>query len=385
MKCNLDCQHCFLFSDIRKDKSIMSLDDFKTSVDKISQHFAQDQTAEFADVTIIGGEPTIVPPRFYAEAIPYIRERFEKIGKYYHISIVSNFTNISGLKKIAHLFDMVSTSYEYDRFEAQQIETYQNKKSTWWRNIDDWVAADLPLGVSMSLTKETSANVRAALDLLYDRGVRYFQFNYMHPDGELLKAISTEASYGKFTEIRRDHLTSDTPFKAELRSGQTAWGGFELEAEAMRNVLDWYLEKRRAGEDVKVYPIDSHAKAIRHQTDDDGFLCPSQNALCISTSGDVTGCTIESGQSKPIIYGNIFTEDLNALAKSPERAKHINALNNVSATCFSCDYYHMCRGNCKFRNMLWSESLEDECQGLRSYLKYLENHADEVIALEKIN
>ncbi len=384
MKCNLDCQHCFLFSEVRKDKTIMSVEDFKTTVDKIAKHYENDPSAEFADITIIGGEPTIVPPRYYEEVIPYIREVFEPIGKYFHISIVSNFTNTSGLKKIAHLFDMISTSYEYDRFEAQQIPTFQNKKSTWLRNLEEWTDREFPLGISISLTKNTAENVKAALDFLFSKGVRYFQFNYMHPDGELLKAISTEESYIAFTQQRKAHLTQQAPFKAVLREDQTAWGGFELEAEAMRNVLDWYLEKRRAGIDVNVYPITSHAKAVMHQTDDDGFLCPSQNALCVSTKGDVTGCTIESGQSDPIVYGNIFSDSLDKIMNSQDRIEHVGTLNNVSSTCYTCEYFHMCRGNCKFRNMLWDESPETECQGLKSYLQYLETHALEIIELSEV-
>lgn len=384
MKCNLDCQHCFLFSDVRKDKRIMTLDEFKTAVDKIALHFKNDDTAEFADVTIIGGEPTTVPARFYEDCIPYLRAKFNEVGKQYLLSIVTNFTNIKGLKKIAPMFDMITTSYEYDRFDAQLISAFNAKKSIWWKNLDEWIETGHKLGLSISLTKDTSDNVIECLDMLYETGVRYFQFNYMHPDGELLKAMTTNESYEIFQDNRRAILTENQPYKAEISGEQTVWGGFEREAKAMKKVLHWYIAKRKAGQEVSVYPIESHANAMSGRGNDDGFLCPSMNSLCVRTDGEVTGCTIESGQRDAITYGNVYTDDLSEIMESKARTDHVSTLNTMGAVCYGCEFYSMCRGNCKFRNTVWSEDPNDECQGLKSYLLELKDNLDDVTEFAKV-
>ncbi len=378
MKCNLDCQHCFLFSDIRKDKRIMTVDEFKVAVDKIAEHFRSEKTAEFADVTIIGGEPTTVPARFYEECIPYLRAKFEGTGKQFLISIVSNFTNTKGLMKIAPLFDMITTSYEYDRFDAQLIDAFNSKKSIWWKNLEEWVESGHKLGISISLTKETAENVITCLDTLYAAGVRYFQFNYMHPDGELLRGMTTDANYQIFQDNRRAILTEGMPYKAEVAPSQNVWGGFATEAKAMKEVLHWYIAKRKSGKHVSIYPIEPHVNAMLGRGSNDGFLCPSMNSLCIRTDGEVTGCTIESGQRDAITYGNAYTDNLDEIMNSKARTDHVSTLNSMDMICYTCEFYAMCRGNCKFRDSVWSKDPNEECQGLKSYLLELKDHLDEV-------
>lgn len=75
MKCNLSCQHCFLHQEVRDQKDRMTPEEFRSLVDNMANDFALDPSAEFAEVTIIGGEPTLMPPSFYTENIPYLRKK----------------------------------------------------------------------------------------------------------------------------------------------------------------------------------------------------------------------------------------------------------------------------------------------------------------------
>lgn len=366
----------------------MTVEQFRHTIDAMAENFRNDPVATMGDVTIIGGEPTTVPPAFYEEVIPYVREKFDSVcngqsSKQYILSICTNFVNTKALKKYAKLFDMVSTSYEYDRFDAQLITSYSSKKSVWMRNLEDWIEEGLPLGISVSLTQETAKNIVACLDMLYDKGVRYFQFNYAHPDGEMVKGMTTDEEYQNYTQVRNSLITDlSVQYKVTPKDGQTVWSGYEVESKAMRDVVDWWMSKMREGKnDIEIYPISSHAYVLSGQGEDDGFMCPSSSAVCVRTDGEVTGCTLESGQKDMLSYGNIFEESLDDIMMSQERVNHLSSLNTPAMTCYSCEYFHMCKGNCKFRLNAWDESLETECQGLRGYLDYLKANLDDYFAL----
>lgn len=364
----------------------MSIEQFKISVDKMAEHYAQDVLSNFADVTIIGGEPTLVPPKFYDECLPYIREKFDSVGKPYLLAIVTNFTSTNGLKRYSHHFDVVTTSYEYDRFDNQLLTNLNTKKSIWWKNVEDWIASGRKLGLSIAITQNTANNIEECLDMLYNKGVRYFQFNYMHPDGELLKGISTKKNYSNFVENRKTLLTTPmSDFKIEFEKTQSAWGGFKLEATTMIRVLNWWLDKMRQGvRDIEIYPITAHAETISGERQNSELLCPSSGALCVRTDGSVTGCTIEAGQTDMISYGNLFTDDLKTIIDSPIRQAHVGTLNTPPSPCFSCDFFQMCKGNCKFRAHAWSELETDECQGLKSYLEHIRLNVSEFYELYKL-
>jgi hypothetical protein len=138
----------------------------------MAEHYAGDGLSNFADVTIIGGEPTLVPPNFYEECLPYVRERFNATGKEYILAIVTNFTSTNALKRYAHHFDVVTTSYEYDRFDNQLLTSLNTKKSLWWKNLEDWIQSGLKIFfiVSASASKppqgdSPSANSTSKVDI----------------------------------------------------------------------------------------------------------------------------------------------------------------------------------------------------------------------------
>ena len=377
MKCNLSCQHCFLHQEVRDQKQTMTTDEFRHVVDMMAEDFKNSPEAPMAEVTIIGGEPSLMPPKFYLENIPYLKEKFNETGKPISLTIVTNFTTITGLKRYAHLFDIVSTSYEWDRFDSQKMitSTINTKKQNWWKNVREWLSEDRPLAISLATTRETIDNWEEMFELLYGEGVRFFQVNLMHPDGELMKSILTKKDYEHFDQNRLSILTQPTVKHQHFYTPKdnTVWAGFEKEAGFLKSLTKWLINKEDEG--LIIYPINSHLESLKTGSGNSDIACPANGAMCVTTTGQVSGCTIESGKKDMISYGNVFKDDLQIINASPLRQSHLMSLNMKPMACLSCEYHYFCKGGCSFRELFWdSNSTGTECHGLKSYFQFLEKN-----------
>ncbi|MEH0791380.1 SPASM domain-containing protein [Vibrio parahaemolyticus] len=377
MKCNLSCQHCFLHQEVRDQKERMTQEEFRSLVDNMANDFALDPSAEFAEVTIIGGEPTLMPPSFYTENIPYLRKKFDETNKPISLTIVTNFTTTNALKRYAHLFDIVSTSYEWDRFDSQKLILGSNssKKENWWKNLKDWTGEGRKVAISLATTTETIENWEEMFELLYSNGVRFFQVNLMHPDGELMKGILSDEDYEDFCSKRLSILTDPMEkmnhhYKAK---DNALWPSFEKEAEFLIDLTLW-LDKKDDKELV-IYPINSHKECLNEGTGNSDIACPASGALCVTTTGEVSGCTIESGKPNMISYGNAFKDDFQEIVNSELRTKHTMSLDLKPVECLGCEYYFFCKGGCSFRELFWDRSNPNaECHGLKSYFEFIKNN-----------
>ncbi|MCY9861051.1 SPASM domain-containing protein [Vibrio coralliirubri] len=377
MKCNLSCQHCFLHQEVRDQKKSMTKEEFRHVVDMMATDFRNDNEASFAEVTILGGEPTLMPPSFYLENIPYLKAKFAESNKPISLTLVTNFTTTKALKRYSNLFDVVSTSYEWDRFDSQLIikGTAGSKKQQWWNNLRDWTSEQRPIAISLATTKETIQNWREMFELLYQSGVRFFQVNLMHPDGELMKGILSTEDYQHFEQHRLDILTNPL---AKLNyhykpKDNAIMPSFEEEADFLIALTRWLDEKNDDG--LVIYPINSHKESIKSGVGNSDIACPASGAMCVTTTGEVSGCTIESGKIEMINYGNALTDSLDAIMDSETRARHIQSLSIKPIACLGCEYYYFCQGSCSFRELFWDATNEDsECHGLKSYFNYIKEN-----------
>lgn len=377
MKCNLSCQHCFLHQEVRDQKESMTTEEFRHVVDMMAADFCKDNEASFAEVTIIGGEPTLMAPAFYLENIPYLRKKFSESNKPISLTIVTNFTTIKALKRYADLFDVVSTSYEWDRFDSQLLISGSSapKKEKWWDNLKEWTGEQRSIAISIATTKETVKNWREMFELLYETGVRFFQVNLMHPDGELMKGILSDEDYRHF-DRHRDEILTNPMAKLNYHYKPKENGimpSFEEEAEFLISLTKWIDEKNDNG--LVIYPINSHKESIKTGFGNSDIACPASGAMCITTTGEVSGCTIESGKLDMISYGNALRDSLDDIMNSEIRKQHVDSLIIKPIACYGCEYYYFCQGSCSFRELFWnSEDEKSECHGLKSYFNYIKEN-----------
>ena len=373
MKCNLSCSHCFLHQEIRDQTKSMTDEEFRQIIDELATDFNDDTLAEFAEVTIIGGEPTLMKPDFYIKNIPYLKEKFTKKGKRISLTIVTNFTNINTLKRYSNLFDIVSTSYEWDRFDNQEnLLNKKSKKNKWWENLRKWTGEGRNIAISLATTHETIANWEVLFNKLYSEGVRLFQVNLLHPDGELMKNILSKEDYDHF-DANRQHILTTPLIKHNFLYkpvNYDIWSSFEEESNFLINLSKWVEQKK--DQSLIVYPINSHIESLKTGVANTDIACPASEAFCVTTTGNVTGCTIESGKIDMISYGNIYKTKFSDIKNSELRINHITSLDSKPVRCLGCDFFYFCKGGCSFRELFWdSEDINRECHGLKNYFLYL--------------
>lgn len=382
MNCSLKCDHCFINDTVRKEKRPMTIEEFKRIVDAYSEHFKKSD-AQKAELTIIGGEPTLLSPSFFLEAIPYLRKSFEESGKFFYISLVTNLLHFSSLRKIYPLFDYISTSYEPERFSKEEDK---NKLLVWKENVKK--VRELGIELSLSVTT-TSGVVRLGNDYLeemYKLGFKKFQINLSIPEGKMLKNAIGDEVYGSYSEVRTEDFEKPVYRRKPLLnvSDSSIFPGFKREAEFMIGATEWLLDKSLTDQDVDVYPISSYCTSVFEKMVVGDIACCADMGLNARVDGQVTGCATEIGSENIFSYGNIYDDSIEDIVESRNAKLFKKNTNLTKRECLACEFYSSCEGACMLRAKLWNPRERDsECHGLKSFYEYIEKNAHRLENIDK--
>lgn len=372
MKCSLNCEHCFIEEDMRNDDTQMTVEQFKTVVDKFADHFAR-SNVQNAEMTVMGGEPSLLPAGYYEEVIPYIREKFqfEHMQKYSFITLMTNFMHVGKLKKIDHLFDFVATSFEPARFVNDE-----RKKDMWLKNLSEWMTEGRRVVLSFTTTADVTRTGTQLFDYFYDLGVRNFQINNAAPGGALLEHSMSNAEYQEHLESKNNQQLEIARKRKVISLNNNIHVGFEAESEFYRQAAEWLLEKSKTDKKIRVDPI--HAM-IGNLMDDDELVdiaCGAAKGFSVRTDGVTTGCASDIGSSNPLSLGNMFTDDIRDIENCEIRQENLSANDRIHKTCLRCEFVHNCKGGCHQRLRLWDPTSGKECHGLKTFLTYLRDNEE---------
>ncbi|MGD1523950.1 SPASM domain-containing protein [Vibrio owensii] len=387
MECSLSCHHCFIHEEIRKSKMSMTVEQCKHVVDEYAKYFHSVPDAG-AEITIMGGEPSLLKPSFYEEVIPYIREKFNRNGKQGYITLMTNFLHVPALEKTHHLFDFISTSFEPNRFTSYNKSTNLDKKyETWEKNLKGWIDAGRIVTLSFTTTEDVINEGVALFDRFFELGVRYFQINKAYPEGEYLKNIMTEEQAKEHAQFRNDERYKPVRNRKVIKvyDSNQLFADFEKETQFLIDATKWMTEKINAGVFVSVDPLSRYPEGIRKNHELDDEACGARKGFSVRGDGCVTGCASEIGNKDILSWGNIWEQDLAEIAESKERKDFLNLQKRVSAKCIRCEYYTQCKGGCIIRSRLWDHTKDGECHSNKGYLKWVDENIDELlIVMEKV-
>ncbi|MBE4779252.1 SPASM domain-containing protein [Vibrio parahaemolyticus] len=372
MNCSLSCDHCFIEEAMRHDKTRMSVEQFKIVVDKYAEHFVN-SNIQNAEMTIMGGEPTLVDAEFYQEVIPYIRRKFdfEKTGKYAFITLMTNFMHLSKLEKIADLFDFIATSYEPNRFDERKFKV-------WEQNIKDWVARGKRVVLSFTTTPDVMDKGVELFDYFYDIGVRNFQINNAVPGGSYLEHSMSKDDYAVYlSDKNAEHLKFSRKRKRYSISNNMHMG-FQAESDYYVLITEWLLNKSKEDGGLRVDPIHGMIADLLHDQELGDIACGSGKGFSTRTDGLVTGCAAEIGNSTPLSFGNIFEDSIVDIENSPVRTQQLFANERLPKTCLACEFVDNCKGGCQQRSRLWDPKSGLECHGLKSFLSYIQSNNEKL-------
>ena len=124
--CDLRCTHCYISSDKKKASAFMSEQEFTESIFKVADYMDNDWNSarkySRVEISVVGGEPSLMGVSFFENTMPAIKERFSHVNQKVKLSIVSNLLQKRAVT-IVKMFDHITTSYEVDsRFTKQKQE-----------------------------------------------------------------------------------------------------------------------------------------------------------------------------------------------------------------------------------------------------------------------
>ncbi|EJG0766598.1 SPASM domain-containing protein [Vibrio parahaemolyticus O5:K30] len=383
MRCSLSCQHCFIDKSLINSKETMTEDQFKIVADKFSSHF-KDSKAQFAEITIIGGEPTLIPSDFYHEVIPYLRQRFEETGKGFMVSIVTNLLHLPNLERMRDLFDLVVTSYEPARFtSANMVASIDRKKETWEKNLNIYLESGKPLSISLATTQDVIDAGTDLLDKFLDKGIRFIQLNTIVPEGKIIENEFGNEFYESHVSVRTDDLSIPLRNRRKIViENAKIIPDFKSEAEYLIAVTEWLYKKRMDGIDVNVYPVNSFISGVIYNHEIDDISCCINKGMNVRFDGAITGCASEIGSKNMLSYGNIYKDNVQDIANSEAKEMHSSMGSRLDKECRKCEFLSNCYGSCMLRARFWNAKGDKaNCHGLKPFMEYIRNHQERLSVL----
>ena len=312
-QCNLRCQYCYEFSELHKT-DVMTMTQIESLYRHIESYYRSLDI--FVDIHFIwhGGEPLLVPPRFYWEALDLQSQIFT--GNNYRITngVQTNLTVLDDERLIllAEGFDRVGVSVDV----FGDLRTYENGRDSQSRvlaNMDRLREAEISFGCITVLTQKNIENIEQIYEFYRELGL----------PARLLPLHQT-SNEGQNSGIEIDpHCVLkafQTIFDLWLQDERLTWITPVLEM--VRSVLNFYdpqaachFYDKREWEPINLVNIT-------------GELYGYADAYQIDRS-----------------YGNLFATPLAELFASPQHEKSILAAEQrLEQTCIDCKFFGACNG-----------------------------------------
>lgn len=336
--CNLNCSYCYLSETSRRTKSSMAI----ATVRAIFQSLLRSEfVRDSFRVSWHSGEPLVLPPSYYREAIDAVLEISDQIhgGRFQiQFDIQTNATLITQewcdfLKDYGHVLTIgVSCDGPASLHDRYRVNWAGKPTHAQTQAGMDRLAAN---GIKFDVTAVVSRNgLDRAEEFLgffaqYVQSIREFHFNlhdeFFIEDANSVQVIAYREKYQHFLGALLD-LT-----------------GSSLAYPSLRNFSLFF--NRLFGE-----------KGTRPEYDA-RTMCMPFRTLSIETNGDVTtfyaGLTLDEcrdlknlyGDEKGFVIGNILREDLSVIARSPKLRQIAGDFETSHAACErSCAYFELCSG-----------------------------------------
>jgi uncharacterized protein len=344
-RCNLECKYCY--EDIQKRGDNLPIETFKTLAHKaISSSINKKITFIFH-----GGEPTLVPIGWYAEATAFCNEIGRAIGKVVEFGIQTNLVSVSDekLTVLSNLGIHISASID------ATDETVSPERAFSAKTIKNFESAR-KLGVSVSvlstINKSNYWAFGSFVKVLTDLGVKSFKANVAYPVG-----------LGKYAEV----LTREEIF------------------EAKKAILDTMISERGLG----INEVNLLKQVQKYFSKEDGCfnevcdkkMCGAgKSVLAINSQGDILPCGRFSWNDTSYYLGSVYDDASTAVLEKKVDSFHFENDENW-IDCDTCDAAKICNYGCKAFITRSIQKTNIECASTKLLWAYFNNHHQ---ALEEV-
>lgn len=342
LRCKLNCPHCYLSLDERRNSPLMELEDLATACQKVDEYY---ESRGIKNKVIVcywyGGEPTDMGMDYFDGAVKIINDRFSKDRGYF-----TKHTVLSSLIGVDHSW--------FDFFKRHCEGLVQSSFDGLMRG--------------KNYIKKWELQVKAAKEF----GLRVSTISVVNR--ELIEATP---------EVILDYLgalgieeTSWLPFMWNEENDGDPYRKF---APSMNEWSDFMIRltqhHRLRTAEGRYVPKIGQEWFILSQGERDGFANLPAQTLFLMPNGDFVLPDYKNGFQEFLRpFGNILTQKFSEVLQSPERKAYLRkqALRNKNKDCAECEF----GGQCVME--FWKDNREgDDCFGGKRYVTWLVENTDE--------
>lgn len=342
LRCSLNCPHCYLSLDQRRNSKIMTLEELELACSKVANYYA---TTKLKRKVIVfywyGGEPTEMGLPYMTEAFRMIDRIFpEADGYYVRHDILTSLLTID--ESWFEVFRTWGRGHFQTSFDGLMRGKGYVKK--WERKVKEAVDRGLSVSTISVVNNELFADGPVeVLRYLSDLGVEEASF---------LPFMLNEQNKGDKYERFAPPMSKYSEFMIEL--GEV-----------------WY-EKKMAGEFV---PQIGQFSYISSRSRLPEIANIAAQTMFLLPNGDFVLPDYRDGYLEYMrVFGNIFESSFSDVVNSSERQSYLRKqlIRNMNPECLSCEYKNSCIME------FWKENRDgDDCFGAKDLVRWLDEK-DEV-------
>ena len=347
--CNMECPRCYLPSDMRKDRTMMSVDTLRKVV--AMECVKQVENEEPITLCWLGGEVLTLP----MERLKEYRDVIRELAPHARNRLTTNIFSITEeqIDFIKETFYSIETTYAAGKKMSLDgsEEKYQERFK---KNLKRLADAGILCHVNVELNDKTiEAGVDHIINLARETGQKSWEFDI---------SVAFDRIFEEGAKVNDYMYATDVPLTITYKQ----WADYVIQFIRDRND-----EMKELG--IRIGFLDS----CFSKENEPFFNTMKTHAYLTATpNGDILGAPVFAA-IKPIHYGNIHenTEDeiLNHPTKVMHTAyEHVGRFHNED--CGTCQYFNECKGG--FSCVPITDG-SGECVGMKSIREFIEDYRKE--------
>jgi sulfatase maturation enzyme AslB (radical SAM superfamily) len=342
LRCSLNCPHCYLTKEQRRNSEIMSLENLEITSIKVDEYY---QSKNIKNKVIVfywyGGEPTEMGIDYFEKATEILNRIFSKEKGYFTKHTV--LTSLLTIDKDIWFPFFKEHGENHFQTSFDGLMRGKNYVRKWEEKIVQAKEYGLDIGtisvVNHELLKDGAKNVMKYLSSLKIKEVSFLPFMWNEQNNG--------AAYDKYAPT------------------MNAWSDFMIEAS------EYYFEAKKEGRFV---PEIGQLAFILHQMKQPQMANVAAQTLFLLPNGDFVLPDYKNGYQEYMrVFGNILKEDFISVLQSKERKSYLRkqVLRDSNPECLSCEHANKCVME------FWKKNKEDDdCFGGKRYVEWLLNYAN---------
>ncbi len=342
LRCSLNCPHCYLTKEQRRNSEIMTLENLEITSIKVDEYY---QKKGIKNKVIVfywyGGEPTEMGIEYFEKATELLNKIFTKEKGYFTKHTVLTSLLTVDTEVWFPFFKKYGDNHFQSSFDGLMRGKVYVKK--WEEKINKARKEGIEVGtisvVNHELLKDGATKVMEYLSTLDVGEVSFLPFMW------------NEQNNGKMYD--------------KYAPSMNAWSDFMIEAS------EYYFKAKEEGRKV---PEIGQLSYILHQMKQPTMANIAAQTLFLMPNGDFVLPDYKNGYQEYMrVFGNILTDDFNSVLASKERRSYLRrqVLRNNNPECLSCDHSNKCVME------FWKENRSgDDCFGGKRYVEWLLNYVN---------